>query len=575
MERNEKFIQREYRRELIPVMISVLAGTVNTLIDSAFVTRRLNSDALAAVNLSMPVFLSLCMVGSLIGVGAFTVASRAIGKREEEEAKKYYHSALFLSVVCGLFFMVLGIFFSNNIARAMCKDATLLPMLIEYCRVTLIGAFPYILIYIPTYFIQLEGNSKAMTVMMNIMIVTDIIFDWFFLYILDLGITGAALASVLSMLLACIYGFIILQAKEGMFVFRPELFRLFGLKEIIMFGSSAALSNFMATLRMIVLNWIIYSAGGADGLAVWAVINSLMELSICITSGIPRTGSPLLGIYSSGHDNEGVRMIVRYEIKVGMILAAVFAVLIIVLNHPIAIFFKLDQPLLIPFICLGISLILEVCVSVLSSFYNVSRRFLLADAITILKTFVFASLFAFLLLVSGISIWLFMPLSMLASLIAILLYVRSKSIRAEKKGNRLSAILLLDDHLQNTNKIKVFSIESSDENICQASEDISEFCVEQNMNRKTAIKLGLALEEVMTVMARRSLKKENDPVDIRIYSDKNIGLTIMCSGNRYNLFQVAETSDDEANMGVQMINNMAKECHYLYTLGMNILTVEF
>ncbi len=576
MERNSSFLKKEFGKSLLPVMISMLAGTVNTLIDSAFVTRRLNAHALAAVNLCMPVFLTLCMVGCLFGVGSFTAASRALGKRNEEKAVNLYHSALLLSVLAGIFFMILGIFFSQDIAMLLCRDARLLSMVRDYCRVTLIGAVSFIIIYMPTYFIQLSGSAKDMTIMMNIMIVTDVFFDWLLLYIFDLGVRGAAAASVLSMLLSCAYGFKVLQKQDGIFRFRLDHMHFFGIKEMMMFGSTSAVGSFFDAIRMFALNWIIYRAGGALALAVWAVINSIMELSLCIKAGIPRTASPLLGIYISEHDNEGVRLLVKYEAVVGLIMSAAFSLVVIIFSRPIAIFFKLSQSLYIPFVCLGLSMMLEMLCSILGSYFNIVKRILLSNIIMISRTFIFTVGFAFIMLKAGWNIWLFLPLSMAATLAFTVIITRVISKGSHDNEHQLSGILLLDDYLEKNNKIKCFSIRATDEMICKASEDISEFCIDNNMDRKLATKLGLALEEVMTVMAGKSLRNENDPVDVRIYSyDDEMGLSIMCSGNRYNLFEEAEKNEDDFNMGVKMINKLASDCHYIYTLGMNILTVEF
>ena len=66
-------------------------------------------------------------------------------------------------------------------------------------------------------------------------------------------------------------------------------------------------------------------------------------------------------------------------------------------------------------------------------------------------------------------------------------------------------------------------------------------------------------------------------MDVRIFSyQSTFGISIMCSGKEYNLFKEAfENQEDDFNMGVQMIQKISKDCHYLYSLGMNILTVEF
>lgn len=576
LKRNSLFLRREFLRALFPVMLSVLGGTVNTLIDSAFVSRCLDADALAAVSLNMPLFLVLCMVGCLFGVGSFVAASRSLGHNDEEKAKAYFHTAFLLSVIVSIFFIAAGLFFSGQVADLLCRDDNLQDMVEDYCKITLLGALPYILVYIPTYFLQLNGRAKAMTVMMAIMIGTDILFDWLMLYVFDMGIAGAAEASVLSTLFATLYGLCILQSRSSIFRFSLRHFRFRQVKNILLFGSSSAFGSLLDVVRMLVLNMIIYAVGGTPALALWAVINSMLELSLAITAGVPRTAAPMLGIYLGGHDNEGVRGLMGLQMQTGLAQSTIFAIIIIVFHQPIGLFFKLEQSVLVPFICLGIAVVLETACSVLGSYYNVAKKVFLSNLVMFMRTFVFALVLAQIMYIKAWLIWLFLPLSMLLTLLVTFLITRLMAAKTKGKEHELSAFLLLDDYLEKNNKVKGFSIMSSNEGICKASEDISLFCTENGMDRKKGMRLGLALEEVMTVMVRKSLEKDDDPVDVRIYSmEETIGVSIMCSGKRYNLFQEAMDSEDDFNMGVQMIEKLSKDCHYTYTLGMNILTVEF
>ena len=193
-----------------------------------------------------------------------------------------------------------------------------------------------------------------------------------------------------------------------------------------------------------------------------------------------------------------------------------------------------------------------------------------------LRTLLFPLLFALLFLVTKVNIWLFLPCGMIAVVLATLLLVRGVSARTKGKSHELSSILLLDGYLEKTNRVKGLSVVSSDEAICQASEDITEFCIENEMDMKTAKRIGLALEEVMTVMTQKSLKNVVDTVDVRVFSmDGVFGICIICAGTQYDLFKEAEDSEDEFHMGVQMINRMAEACIYIYTMGMNVLSVVF
>lgn len=575
MERNSRFLIKEYHRALVPVMISVLGGTINAIIDSAFVTRRLDSGALAAITYSMPVFLVLCLCGCLFGVGASILSARSLGEHDKEKATGYYHSMITLSLITGILFIAFGILGTDIITTILCADPNLYSAVKEYVTITLRGAPFYILIYVPNYYLQLDGKGKNLSVMMLIMIISDIVLDYVFLYVADLGIGGAATASVLSVALSVIYGFICLQDKNGMFRIDIRKLKVHDVGEICKFGSVSALGSLLDVARLFFLNRIIFSSSGMSGMEVWAVLNALSELSLCILTGIPRTAIPLLGIYHTGHDNEGLRLVMKIELKTGLFLISVYSVLLVVFSHPIRIFYKMDNAFLFPLICLGLSVVFELICSILGSFYNVTKRILLANILMSLRILVCPVLTAWLLMRAGLDIFLFLPIGMGLVVISIplLSYIRSKFKHEE--GHELSKLLLLDDFMEKNGRVKTFSIVASDENICSASEGITEFCTEHNMDHKLAMKLGLSLEEVMTVVAKRSLLKSDDPVEVRVYAYNGVfGIGIMCFGKKFDPFVISD-DEDEMFMGIRMIEKISKNRKYIYTLGMNILSVEF
>lgn len=111
MLRDDHFLRREYGRTLIPVMFSVLAGTINTLIDSAFVAQRIGNDALAAVNMCGPLYQLICTFGSLLAGGASILSSGEAGRDDMESSRRYYHTALLLGLAVGALATAAGLFF--------------------------------------------------------------------------------------------------------------------------------------------------------------------------------------------------------------------------------------------------------------------------------------------------------------------------------------------------------------------------------------------------------------------------------------------------------------------------------
>ncbi len=90
LEQNEQFLKKAYGKALIPCMLSILSGNINILADGILVGQRLGTDALAAINFSLPVYLVLCIAGSFIVSGTAICAAEAIGNHQSGKAQELY-----------------------------------------------------------------------------------------------------------------------------------------------------------------------------------------------------------------------------------------------------------------------------------------------------------------------------------------------------------------------------------------------------------------------------------------------------------------------------------------------------
>lgn len=356
MVRDDRFLRREYLRTLIPVMFSVLAGTINTLIDSAFVAQRIGNDALAAVNMCGPLYQVICTLGSLLAGGASILSSQEAGKDEMEKSRVYYHTALFLGLVLGAAATAAGILFCDPAARLLSQGGELTGYVREYCFATFAGLIPVVIAYIPLYYLQLEGRGREIMVMMAIVIGVDVVLDWVFLYLFDFGMGGAAAASVLSMAASCVYGFAALQGKHSAYRFDIRLMGIRGWRELVTCGSPVAVGNLLDAVRLFLLNALVLAAAGAKGAAIWAVLNSLSELSLCISSGVPQAAGPMIAVFYSVRENSGIRILMRLQMKVGMVLTGAFVLALLLFHSGIQALFALPEPIFLPLLCLGISL---------------------------------------------------------------------------------------------------------------------------------------------------------------------------------------------------------------------------
>ena len=573
LRRDNRFLRREYRKVLFPIMLSVLGGTVNALIDSVFVSRKMGTSGLSAINLSMPVYLVLCTLGSLVAFGASVLSARAEGRDNLEEAEQLYHTALTAALSIGVLGTGLGLVFLEPLAGFLSGGSIVRPGVEEYCRVTLAGAAVFVISYIPIQYLQLEGKTSQIFNMILLMVGVDVIMDYVLLYPLALGLTGAALASVIAMLVSCAYGFAALEHGFSNYHFHFRGMGLSGLGRIIRFGSPAAIGNLCDAGKLLAVNTIILRAGGERAAMVWAVLNTLAELSLVITVGVPRAGNAMLGVYHSARENAGIRTLIRLECRAGLILSCLFAAAAAALSEPVRMLYRLPESMLIPLVCLGGSVLAQTICCVLESCFNTSGRIALSNLMAVLRRLVLpVTALMGLARLHGV-LWLFLPVSSVLSLAACLLIPAVRAWFSRRTNTPLSSVLLLDDSLTRENKVLDFSITADISMACGAAERISDFCSLHDMDTRLIIRLGLSIEELLTVIIAKS--PEIDSVDLRVFAlDGMTGIRIRCAGKNYDPFQ-DQDSDDDFLMGVTMLKKMADVSIHTFTLGFNTINIIF
>lgn len=575
MIRDDRFLRRAFNKTLIPIMLSVLAGTVNTLVDGVFISRKLGSAGMAAVNMCGPLYQIICVLGSLLATGGSVLSAYEEGRDNPEEAGRYFYTSVYLCLLLGAFLSIAGLFFGRPISVFLAQGSLFSEYIFDYCLVTFIGLIPTAFAYIPLYYLQLTGKNREITVMMLLAILLNVVLDAVFLFGLNFQMRGLAAASVISLAAACLYGIAALQKGTSHYRFtkcRPKLYKSM---EIIRYGSPVASGNLFDAMKLFLLNAMILRLAGEQALVVWAVLNALSELSLSISSGVPQAASPVISVFHASRENSGIRILMKLQVKEGLLLTGAYALLLLCLHRQIADVYALPVSLLFPILCLGIALFFEMGCSILSNFFNDTGNILLSNVLIGMHRFLFPVGFAFLFLQLQRELWMFLPFGGAASLLVITVINRLISVRSRKEAHSLSGFLLLDDYLEREKLVLDFSIAPVEESICEASEKIKDFCAMNQMDAKTTNRLGLAIEELMMVIKEKVPGMES--VDLRAFSiGESTGIRIRCTGAFYNPF-AEEIEEDEMSfyMGISMLERMAKNIKHSYVLGMNTIYLEF
>lgn len=571
MEANVNFINQAYRRALFPNMLSILGGTINILADGILVAQKLGAEALAAINLCLPIYLFLCVIGSFLVSGTATQAARAMGRNEKAESARFYRAAVLSSLAAGGVVTVLGLLLLSPITVFLCAEPGLQGWVRSYSGITLLGALPKILIYVPFWFLRLDGRNKTVTVMMAVMGLGNILLDILFLFVFDWGVAGAAWASVIATAAACAIGLGRLGERKSSFHLSGggRLDRRQWLKAAKS-GVPAALNNLLQTIRTLCVNFLLLQYGGALMVAVFSALNCVSAFSLCVIDGVPQAASAMLGIYCGEYDHSSIKLLIKWQWKIGAWYTILFAAGAVLGAPLIQQAYGLPAPLLLPIACLAVSFLPALWNSILISYYNLLERSWLASLMVVSRVLVFSVCGLWVLLHFDLSPWWFFACGEILTLPLWL----ALSGMISRRHQKLSRFLLLDDVLEREGKVLNFSVQGTAQAICEASDKITGFCESNGMAAKQIMRISLSIEEILTVITQKNPGELID-FDIKAFSLQGVmGIRIRYGGMAYNPMRI-EASEEDADfyMGIRLIEKMAEEIVYQPAFGTNSLQI--
>ena len=550
-------------------MLSILAGYLNILADGILVGQYIGIKGLAAINFCVPLYLLLCVIGSFWVSGTAISASEEIGKNNMEKAQLYYGTCLSVCVISSFVATIIGILTLPSVASTLSADEEIRSMIQSYAGVTFVGALPKILIYIPFWYLRLEGKNKSVTIMMVIMGAGNVVLDFFFLNGLKMGVFGVALASVIATVAADIFGFIRIHTTPTNFKLRFAFLNVWEeWKKICSSGSPAALNNLFQTVRIMVVNAFMNSLGGSEIVATFTAVNGIAAFAEAVTVGVPNAGTAMLGVFHGEHDNESSKIILHREWWDGFICAVGFGAITILCADLIRDAYALGVSLSFPMICLAVSLIPGLWNSILISFYSVSEHPVLSNHLIFCRVLFFAVVSLLLCRNFNMNIWLFLPLS---ETFTLMFWIFASAIISKKKEN-MTRFLLMDTTLQKSGRVINFTLPNSLEKICNASERISDFCNENGMDKKEYMKIRLSMEELMTLITKVN-GETSVTFDIRVFAlPEVIGIRIRYNGEAFDPVHSERHEADEF-MGIRMIEKIVKKIVYHKVFGANTLLI--
>ena len=291
---SEHFTYRKLLRFTLPSVIMMVCTSIYGVVDGVFVSNFVGSDAFAAVNLIMPFLMVLGAVGFMLGTGGSALVAYTLGAGSEKRANEIFSLLIYVLIGLGAVFTIGGIAFLTPMSRLLGASDALLSYCTDYLRILLLFAPASILqLLFQSFFVTAgrPGLGLGLTVCSGL---TNAVLDYAFIVPLDMGITGAALATAAGYCVTALagVGFFALRGK-GLRFRRPRWE-----SRMLLYacgnGSSEMVTNLSNAVITFLFNQLMLSLLGEDGVAAITIVLYAQFLLTALYMGFSMGVAPVI-----------------------------------------------------------------------------------------------------------------------------------------------------------------------------------------------------------------------------------------------------------------------------------------
>ncbi|MFW6676776.1 MATE family efflux transporter [Lacrimispora sp. AGF001] len=313
---------------VIPTVFSQCAIFLFTIIDGIFVGRGVGTDALGAVNMALPFMMIIAAAYLLTTIGGVTIVAIRIGRKDVSGANQAFMHALCLTALLSAIFMIIGTVFNEVLVMALGAAGVYHDMVSEYIFWCSIFTIP------SAMSITLQGFGRNDNAPILVMVATiastvcNIFLDWLFVFPLQKGLAGAAIATGISQLLSFLIIAMHFIWKRG--DLRIGKFKVEGalVKKVLTRGLPEMLSQLATPIMTICMNAVVLRYIGNNGINAYSVISYISAFTFAVILGVAEGMQPLFG-HSFGEQNE---QDLKYYFRVGRILSFVGSLLVYIVT---------------------------------------------------------------------------------------------------------------------------------------------------------------------------------------------------------------------------------------------------
>ena len=290
-------IQKLLIKFSVPASVGLLVIVLYNIVDTIFVGRGVGTLGIAGLAVVLPFQMLIATIGQTIGIGGASIVSRNLGAKRYEIAYLTFGNLIALTGIVSVGFVVVGYLFVDKVLYIFGAQADILQYAKDYFTVTLVGA-PFLAYAMMTNnVIRSEGDAKIPMITMILSALINVILDPIFIFGMDMGIKGAALATVIAQFIA--FGYLVYYFIRGKSIIKlsTKYLRLEKaiVKEIFAIGSSTFARQGSQSIIAAILNHSLYKYGGQTSVAVFGILDRIIRFVFFPVIGIVQAVLSIIG----------------------------------------------------------------------------------------------------------------------------------------------------------------------------------------------------------------------------------------------------------------------------------------
>lgn len=331
----------------LPMIVSMVLQALYNVIDSIFVANMGSTGAIAnqALTYAFPIQIMIIAIGVGTGVGLNALLSKSLGENDKNKVNKIAGNGIFLSICIYIFFLIFGLFFSKWFISLFTNDKEIIKMGTTYlkiCTCLSLGSIGYT---VYERFLQATGKTMLSTISQISGAVTNIVLDYIFIYPLDMGVAGAAWATIIgqfvSLFIAMYFHYKKNKEIDGSLKYiNPDGSIIKGIYSI---GVSAALMQALLAVMMAGMNAILGLAQADQTVLIgsFGIYYKIQQIALFSAFGLSNTIISILSFNYGMQDRKRIDDCIKYGIMDTMIVTLIISILFEIFAYPLANLFGL------------------------------------------------------------------------------------------------------------------------------------------------------------------------------------------------------------------------------------------